>query len=190
MSDGHQALREFSQTINQGIVEHLNSPPLIKNRNRAMWGAGLLAGGAYVAWTFMLLEGGGFWRAEHIYLTQLHRPLEDSWQYYAWGGVMVFGLLWVTVGLRGSRAPRDIMMAFWALAWVAGSGAALWYRWFPDDWPVVGWLLIGAYLMILASSVMQLYLAMRGTGPGAMRLIQQQIARQAKVFRLGRKRSF
>jgi hypothetical protein len=86
--------------------------------------------------------------------------------------VILFGLLWVMVGVRGSRGPRDTMVAFWSVAWVAGSGAALWYGWYLDDYPVVNWFLKGIYLMLVTSSVMSLYLSLRGTGTGAVRLIQ------------------
>ena len=59
MSDGHERVRQFSQAISQGIAEHINAPPLRKNQNRAERGTGLLAGGAYVAHTFLLVEHAG-----------------------------------------------------------------------------------------------------------------------------------
>jgi hypothetical protein len=180
----------IAQPIGEEMVQHLNAPPLRQNQDRAVWGIALLTGGAYVAYTFMVIERAGFWEAERLYLRALHAPWENCWPFYLWGGAMLFGLLWVMVGVRGSRAPRQIMTGFWAMAWTVFGGAALWYGWYIDEYPVVNWFLKGLYLMIVTGAAMLCWLAMRGTGPGAVRLIQQQIARQAKVFRLGRKRSF
>jgi hypothetical protein len=190
MSDGHEGVRQFSQAISQGIAEHVNATPQRKNQNRAEWGTGLLAGNAYVAHTFLLVEYTSLAEAVRVYFGVLHEPLATSWPFYAWGGVMLFGLLWVVVGVRGSRAPREIMMAFWALFRIALAGAALWYGWYLVDYPVVNWFLEGIYIMILSSSAMLLYICLRGTGRGAVRLIQQQIVWQARIFRIGRQRSF
>jgi hypothetical protein len=101
---------------------------------------------------------------------------------------MLLGLLWLMVGLKGSRAPRDTMMAVWAALRVGAFAAALWC--YPGVDPQGDWLVQGVIITLLASSLMSLYLAMRGTGGGAVQLVQQQIARQTKIFRVGRKRKF
>jgi Zn-dependent protease len=188
--DGFDGVRQMSQAISQGIAEHVNAPPQRKNQNRAEWGTGLLAGGAYVAHTFVLVEHASLAEAVRFYFRALHEPLATSWPFYAWGGAMLFALLWVVVGVHGSRAPREIMMAFWALFRIALAGVALWGGWYFDGYPVVNWFLEGIYIMVVSSSAMLLYICLRGTGRGAVRLVQQQIAQQAKTFRLGRRRSF
>ena len=103
---------------------------------------------------------------------------------------MLFGLLWVVVGVRNSRAPRQVMTAFWALAWAIFGGAALWNDWYFDGWPEVDWFLKGIYLMIVTGALMLFWLAVRGQGRGAAHLVAGWIATQARVFRLGRRRTF
>jgi hypothetical protein len=100
-------------------------------------------------------------------------------------------LLWITVGVRGLRGqPRDIMGAFWAIAWIVVAGLALLNGWYLDDMPFVNWLLQGFYIMAVASSVMSLYLALRGQGTGAVQAVQAHIWSQIKSFRVGRRRNF
>ena len=189
MQEPKGILSAIAQPIGEEMSQHLNATPLRQSQNRAVWGTALLTAGAYAAWT-LLIKHSGFWESERFYLRSLHQPWEDSWPYYLWGGAMLFGLLWVVVGVRGSRAPRQIMTGVWAAAWTAAGCAALWYGWYIDDYPVANWLLKGLYLMIVTGAAMLCWLAMRGTGPGAVRLIQRQIVRQAVVFRVGRRRSF
>ncbi|MBV9825334.1 MAG: hypothetical protein JO001_06635 [Alphaproteobacteria bacterium] len=180
----------MSQAISDGIAQHINAPPQRKNQNRAEWGAGLLAGGAYVAWTAARVEHAGPIALVQFYIRSLQQSFDASWPFYAWGAVMLFALLWVVVGVRGSRAPRDIMMAFWALFRIVFAGVALWCGWYFDGYPLVNWCLMGIYIMVASSSAMLLYLTLRGTGSGAVQLVQRQIARQSRIFRIGRRRVF
>jgi hypothetical protein len=48
----------------------------------------------------------------------------------------------------------------------------------------------GIYIMVASASVTLLYLALRRTGRGEVQLVQQQIARQSRMFRVGRRRTF
>jgi len=161
-----------------------------RNQNRAVWGSALLAGCIYFAWSVQQSFRASWADLVRIYFGALHEPIETTWAFYAWGGGMLFGLLWVTVGLRGSRGPRDIMGAFWSLAWLALFASALWYGWYVDGYPGVNWWLKGFYIAFCTMAAMHLFLCVRGPGRGAVRLVQQQIAQQAKTFRLGRRRSF
>lgn len=190
MSEQKGPLTILAEPLGQAMAEHANAPPLRKNQNRAEWGAGLLAGGIYVAHSFLLDAHVGLVEGVPIYLHTLHASLDNSWPFFTWGAVMLFALLWITVGVRGSRAPRDIMLAFWALFRIVLAGVALWRGWYFDGYPAVNWFLMGIYIMVAGSSAMLLYICLRGTGRGAVRLVQQQIARQAKTYRLGRRRSF
>jgi hypothetical protein len=189
MSDRFEGVRQMSRAVTGGIAEHLNAPPQRKNLNRASCGTGLLAGGIYFAYSYA--HGISLTEAVHGYIGALHWPFEDSWPFYAWGGVMLFSLLWIMTGVRGLRGqPRDTMATFWSLAWIAGAGAALWNGWYLDDSPALNWFLRGAYIMALASSVMSLFLALRGPGLGAMHAVQSHIRSQMKLFRVGRTRRF
>jgi hypothetical protein len=88
MTDSFQGVRQFSQGISQGIADHLNAPPQRRNLNRARWGTGLLAGGAYVAHSYV--QDLSLKESVNGYFSVLHRPWDDSWPFYAWGGVMLF----------------------------------------------------------------------------------------------------
>lgn len=189
MSDGHEGVRQASQVISQAIGDHINAPPLRQNLNRAEWGAGLVAGGAYVGYSYV--QGVSLAEAVQGYIGVLHRPFDESWPFYAWGAAVLLGLLWVAVGVRGTRGlPRDTMIAFWALFRIGLAVAALWYGWYLDDYPVMNWFLKGIYIMVLSSSVMLLYLCLRGPGRGAAHAVQTHISSTARFFRLGRRRSF
>lgn len=190
MSDGHQALRELSQSISQEIGAHINAPPQRRNQNRAEWGAGWLAAGIYAAWPFVWRNRTSPAELVQFYIRALHRPLDDSWPFYAWGAVMLFAMLWVAVGVRGSRGARDIMVAFWALFRIALAGVALWSGWYIDGYPVVNWFLKGFYIWVAGSSAMLLFVAMRGPGRGAVPLVQRHISQQTRTFRVGRRRTF
>lgn len=190
MTDGFEGVRQLSQTISGGIAEHLNAPPQKKNLNRASWGTGLLAGGIYLACSYV--QGLTVTEAVQGYINVLHQPFDDSWPFYAWGAVMLFSLLWIAVGMSGTRGyPRDIMAAFWSLVWIAVTGAALWLGWYVDDSPALNWFLKGGYIMALASSVMCLFLALRGPGNrGAAQAVRTHIFSQMRWFRIGRRRRF
>jgi hypothetical protein len=177
-------------TIAGSVVQHVNAPPLQQNQERAVWGTMLLTASVYWANGFLAAKHLDFRDGVDFYWRALHAPREDSWPYYLWGGLMLFGLLWVWVGMRGSRAPRQIMTAFWSAAFAAAAGYALWDGWYLDDYPTVNWYLRGFYQAVVAGAAMSFWLAVRGTGPGAMRLIRRQIATQVTVFRLGRSRKF
>ena len=190
MSDGFDGVRQISQAISGGIAEHLNAPPQKKNLNRASWGAGLLAGGAYLAFSYV--HGLPLAAAMQGYISVLRRPFDESWPFYAWGTVMLFSVLWIMVGMRGTRGqPRDTMAAFWSMIWIAVAGAGLWLGWYFDDYPVVNWFLKGGYIMAIASSVMCLFLALRGPGTaGAASAVRSHIFSQMRIFRIGRTRRF
>lgn len=190
MSEPKGPLSAIAEPLAQMAAEHLNAPPQRRNQNRAEWGAGLLAGGAYVAWTAAVGKHASLSGLVAFYIRSLQEPIDASWPFYAWGAVMLFALLWVVVGVRGSRGPRDTMMAFWALFRIVLAVVALSRGWYFDGYPVVNWFLMGIYIMVVSSSAMLLYLALRGTGRGAVQLVQQQIARQSRIFRIGRRRSF
>jgi hypothetical protein len=191
MSEPKGILSAIAQPIGEEIAQHLNAPPLRKNQNRAVWGTMFLTFGVYVGYSFYLIgRAASLPELVRGYFRALHAPLDDSWAFYAWGAVMLFSLLWIAVGLRGSRGPRDIMGAFWAFVWLAVFAAALWYGWYLDDSPLVDWFLKGFYIAFVAMAAMHVFLCVRGPGRGAAHLVQQQIAQQSRRFRIGRRRSF
>jgi hypothetical protein len=178
----------INETVVQPITKHLAAPPLQKNRNRAVWGTRLIVAGICLAHVGWMASNDSVVLLAHFYWHGLHLSLDQSWPVYGWTAGMLLGLVWLLVGLKGSRAPRDVMMALWAMVRVAAFAAALW--WYPGVDPQGDWLIQSVIITLLASSLMSLYLAMRGTGSGAVQLVQQQITRQQRIFRIGRRRSF
>ena len=191
---GRQLGEIINQTVNDTVGEPIRKYQALpegvdKNRKRAIWGTGLLVAGVYLIHAMQVNTGNSLPELARFFVRGTQLPLPASLIFYGFAAVMLFGLLWVWVGLRGSRGPRHIMMAFWALVRIGLAGAALWYGWYLNDPDLDPWLQ-GFYVIVLAASLMALYLATRGTGTGAVRLIQQQIVRQARIFRIGRRRSF
>jgi Ni,Fe-hydrogenase I cytochrome b subunit len=188
MSEPKGIFSAIAEPIGQEMAQHLNAPPLRRNQNRAVWGTLLIAGGTYVGYSYV--QGISLDEAVHGYIGVLHRPFDESWPFYAWGAAMLFGLLWVVVGVRGSRGPRDTMATFWSLAWLAGASAALWNGWYTADYPGLNWFLRGGYIMAIAGALMMFFLVVRGSGRGAAHSVQTHISTTARFFRIGRRRSF
>ena len=179
MSDprAHGLLSAIAEPIGQEIARHFQAPPLHRNQNRAFWGTGLLAFGGYFGHAFYLAD-----RAHSLpevvgdYVRLLHAPFGISWPFYAWGAAMPFGLLWVTIGVRGARGPREIMGAFWSAAWAGLLGVALWFGWYPDDIPVLSWWLKGFYIAAFSAALMHFFLSARGLPGNARRMVEADIA--------------
>src|SRR5258708_3738541 len=81
----------------EGVAQHIASPPLIKNRKRAQWGAGLLAWCAYTAIELRSAAGAG---PGHLvrFVERLPAAPREVWLPVAiWGTAGLLGLLWLTV---------------------------------------------------------------------------------------------
>lgn len=196
--DGYDGLRQMSQAVNQAINDTVGDPirryhalpeGVDKNRKRAVWGTGLLAGGGYVVRLVQVNTGDSPGDLVHFFIQGARAPVPTCLAFYGFAATMLFGLLWVVVGVRGSRGPRHVMMAFWALARIGLGGAALWYGLYANDSDIDPWLR-GLYVVVLASGLMALFVALRGPGRGAVPLVQRHIVQQTRAFRIGRRRSF
>jgi hypothetical protein len=175
----------------QRIAKFHSLPPIQKERKRASYGIGLLAGGLYVFHTVQESHYASIGDMVHLYIRGLQERPEFAAPYFGWTFMIALGIAWTVVGLLGSRGPRDVMSAYWALFLIAFLGAMLAFEWYPLEILVgVRWFLKGIYLMALAASMTGLYLSLRGPGPGAARAVDRWIASHSKTFRRGRKRSF
>jgi hypothetical protein len=175
------------------MAQHRASTPLQKNLTRAGGGAFLLTGCAYAAsWSPVFLGG----RFDALMDAFVHDPAHPPVALAVWAGVGAFGLLWLWVGVRGARGPRDVMAAFWSAVRVALCVCALVRQWYLPrdygDWVLLGNLVLrGLYLCLLAEGAVHFLLAVRGPGGGnAASLVGQQIRRTSILWRIGRRQKF
>lgn len=162
-------LSAIAVPLGDELAQHAASPPFEKNMARASFGAGLLTACGYAAATL----------GPVVHNYPPYYPL-------VWVGLVGFGLLLLVVGVRGARGPRDIMAAFWPAATLAGGGWALWHFFGPeifDDFYVRG-----GSLTLLVSGLVRIWLALRGTGGGASKLVRQQIEQDRVEWRSTRRR--
>lgn len=158
--------------IAESIAEHQRLPPYEKNVARATLGAGLLTWCGYLAAAF----GDGARQFSDVVL-------------WVWAGCALLGLLWLAVGLRNARGPREMMAAFWSGAVVAVCGWLLWHEAYPSGWgPLGAFILKGCYLAMLTSCAVRFWLAVRGMPGDARKIVRQQIEENRVVWRSARRR--
>lgn len=179
------------EPVAQAAAQHQASLPHEKNRTRAGVGAALLMGCIYTAaWAEVFLGDtfGGLISA--FFRTPLHPPVA----LVIWTAGVGLGLIWLWVGLRGVRGPRDVMATFWAGVRVALFCCALLWRWYlpgQDSWVLLlNVVLHGLYLALLAEAAVHFLLAVRGPSGNAAGLVAGQIARTSFLWRTGRQRKF
>lgn len=181
----------ITMPIAEAVGEHLAAPPLAQNQTRAAWGTGMLVACAYAAYGSLNGSATLLGVLIHEFIKQPVVTAEAlGWPFYIWAVCVVVGTMWVLVGFPRARTAREPAAAFWAVCWVAGFVFALVWGAYLGD-PTTDWYLRGFYLTFLSVSLVDLYLALSGPRSGsAAKLIEQQIARQSKPWRIGRKRSF
>ncbi|MGH6845929.1 MAG: hypothetical protein ACREC0_00395 [Methylocella sp.] len=83
------------------------------------------------------------------------------------------------------------MLAFWALIPVAVYGGLLWWGAYPPrDWLLTNYVLQGIYIAGVVGSLVRFWLAARGTGGGAVKMVERQMQRQSVKWRAGARRQF
>jgi hypothetical protein len=123
------------------VAKYQSLPQLEKNRQRASYGTGMLTACYYIYLAQPSFHYGSLRERIGLYIAELYKPFGIGVLYYAWGVVLVVGLVWLVVGLLGSRGPRDMMAIFWALVRTSVFASALWFGWFLGFLPEVDWLL-------------------------------------------------
>lgn len=87
-----------------------------------------------------------------------------------WVLLVVFGCWCLYAGTRGSRGPRDPMIALWAFNEMAIFGGLWWWGvHVPDDWEqarLINFALEGIYVSALVGGCLRFVLMMRGPGGG------------------------
>jgi hypothetical protein len=180
------------EPVVQAAAQHQMSPPHEKNRTRAGLGAALIVLCIYAAaWSEVVL-GDTF---GDLLSAFLHAPLHPPVGLVIWTAAAALGLVWLWVGVRGGRGPRDKMETFWAAVRAALFASALVWRWdIPYDlkgWEIlINLVLRGLCLALLAEAAMHLLLTLRGNGGNAAGLVAGQIERSSILWRTGRPRKF
>jgi hypothetical protein len=183
-------LTAMAEPVAEAMARHQASSPRDKNFTRAGGGVFLLVCCAYTAVWSPVFLGGSF---DALTAAFLRAPTHPPVGLMIWAGIAAFGLLWLWVGVRGARGPRDIMAAFWAAVRVVLFGCALGLQWYlPRDWgdlvPLANLVLHGLYLGLLAEGVVHFLLAMRGIPGDARRNVRQHIEQNEVVWRSARRK--
>jgi hypothetical protein len=181
----------IAEPIAQGIAQHQASAPHEKNRTRAGLGAALIVACIYIAvWADVFL-GDSF---GGLIVAFFQAPLHPPVALLIWTAGVSLGLIWLWVGLRGVRGPRDVLATFWAGVRVALFSCALLWRWYlpgQDGWVLLlNLVLHGLYLALLAEAAVHFLLAVRGPRGDAAGLVARQIERASILWRTGRQRKF
>jgi len=146
----------------EGFHKHSALPREQKAVARAMHGAATVVACIYTAATFGMSAFPKPWPAVLV-------------------GVAGFGLLLLVAGLRGTRGqPRDMMAAFWSLALPAGGWWAM-QKWLPGLWyDAYG---RGICITILGAAAIRFFIATKGAGANAQKIVSQQIAQNEVHWR-------
>jgi len=114
------------------------------------------------------------------FLGQTHAP--DWWlPVGAWAGLSVLGVLWLLSAWRQARlyARRELGTAFGRLVLAGIFAGALWFRAYPEDWPLTAIILKGFYIAWGLSHVCRFLLAAQLFGGGnAERIIRRAVKRR------------
>lgn len=183
-------LTAFAEPLAEAAARHQAASPRDKSFTRAGGGAFLLTCCAYTAVWSPVFLGGSF---DALVAAFLRAPTHPPVALMVWTAAAAFGLLWLVVGLRGARGPRDVMAAFWAAVRVALFGCALGLQWYlPRDWgdlvPLANLVLRGIYLGLLAEGAVHFLLAVRGMPGDAQKNVRQHIEQNQVVWRSARRK--
>jgi len=99
----------------------------------------------------------------------------------AWGGLTIIAVLWLLAAWRQARmfARRELGTAFGRLLMAGAMAGLLWYRVYPDDWPLTTIILKGFYAAWGFSHVCRFLLAAQLFGGGnAERIIRRAVKRR------------
>ncbi len=100
--------------------------------------------------------------------------------------VVGVGLLLLVVGMRGARGPRDPTMAISSVATPAGVAAVLWWLWGPEVFSNVFVVVLGPAFLV--GFALRFWLAVRGPGGGAQRMVRQHIEQDRIEWRSARRK--
>jgi hypothetical protein len=171
------SLREVGDAIARAVREHVNAPPLVQNRNRAVYGTWLIAAGVYAVGDFIARYDIDVRKLVAAFANDPQRTASDvGTPFVIWCAMILFGCLWVVVGLPNSRGRREAMGIFWWACSVLTFAYALARNAYLDGLPTANWYLKGFYIATLCSSLMGLFVFGRGPGGSALDQMTRVIA--------------
>lgn len=153
-----KGLGDVGDSLARDFSRYHALPPLKKSRFRAGAGAGLITLGGLA-----LIE------APDLVFTNWVSAL-------IWAGMVGFGVLWLCVGIKGARGPREAMSIFWTgFSVLTFAGLSLLGRHLLD---AGGWstFLESLFITGLVGSAVRLWLAARGMGSTGLEDVKSQQA--------------
>jgi hypothetical protein len=100
----------------------------------------------------------------------------------AWAGLTAVSVVWLLAAWRQARAyaRREVGTAFGRLLLAGAMAGLLWYRVYPDDWPLVALVIKGFYIAWGLSHVCRFLLAAQLFGGGnALRTIRRRLRQRS-----------
>jgi uncharacterized membrane protein YhhN len=156
-------LSAFVSPFAEAHADYRKLPLNERNGVRASWGAFLIALCSYIAMTL----------GPHA----SRYPQEWKLAYAAVAGV---GLLLFVIGMRGSRGcERDPLAAIFAVVLPVGGWIAL-TTWLPE-WRT-DFYVRGFFVAYAAANAVRFFLAIRGGGGNAQKIVHQQIAQNEIIW--------
>ena len=180
MSEFRGPLSAIAEGIVDPIEHHRRLPPDKQTLAQVSLAAHMLGWCLYLCpliktgpFTLAVLLGAGFFG---------NGKAPDWWlPVGAWGGLSVLGVLWLLSAWRQARlyARRELGTAFGRLVLAGIFAGALWFRAYPEDWPLTAIILKGFYIAWGLSHVCRFLLAAQLFGGGnAERIIRRAVKRR------------
>jgi hypothetical protein len=192
MSDIRGPLHALSLAVVDPINQHRHLPPDQKRLAHLSLAAHSLGWCLYLC---PLFKTGPYLAAVLIGAALFgngHAP--DMWlPVGAWGVLTAVSVLWLLSAWRGARQyfGRDFGMAFGRLLLTGAMAVLLWFRVWPDDWPLVVLILKGFYVAWgFSHAVRFLFAAQLSGGGNARGKIEREVRRRNAPLRPARRRRF
>ncbi len=163
---------------------------------RAGGGAAMLTVAVYLVAEAKQVIGRGYWDLVVLAVdAPFMRLLPVVWvPALCWVLLVVLGVWFLYHGAKGSRGPRDTMVALWAAnEMVILAGLLWWGLYVPDDWrqsELINFAIEGIYLGFLVGAFIRFLLVMRGPERGRAARPDEQSSDAKAGHWLGRFRRY
>lgn len=188
MSEIRGPLSAIAGAVVDPINQHCSLPP----DQKALASVSLAAHAVgWCAYLCPLFKTGPFALAVLLGVAFFGQGHEPDWRLPvgAWGGLTAVSVLWLSAVWRRAQwfARGQYGTAFGRLLLAAALAALLWFRVWPDDWPLAAIILKGFYIAWLSSAVARFLLAAQlFDGGSAERIIRRILRRRNAPLRPAR----